>query len=297
MLCRPCFLLTSEPETCSAVLRWLKSTTSSSTPDSLLIFAEQDPGLPSLHPTGACWGLTTTQQWAVFLKGGQPSMAFSMTTCGGTGPAHVHGVSGGDRNSPQHLIWEVLLALFCTANCWADDLFFGSPTTWSALFSAAVKTHSQVGLFFLFLVSLFSGLCSFLNPPSSLKYVHWPYFLPCCLSPTSFPLRFPWQLFIIPFCCWFKGFHRRQRGSPCTAILSLKAALVADVRLTVSMGKPDHRAGCCWAAPLEQLGTVPSTPLGLHTASCACTGAPPVIYGMLLLSQVYRHGINISFRL
>lgn len=43
--------------------------------------------------------------------------------------------------------------------------------------SAAVKTHShaQVGLFWFFFlpVSIFSGLCGFLNPPGSLKNDHW----------------------------------------------------------------------------------------------------------------------------
>lgn len=52
MLYLACFLLTSELETCSTLLLWLNSPTSSGTTDSLLIFAEQDPGLPSLHPTG-----------------------------------------------------------------------------------------------------------------------------------------------------------------------------------------------------------------------------------------------------
>lgn len=114
--------------------------------------------------------------------------------------------------------------------------------------------------------SLFSGLCGFLNSPSSQKNGHQLYFLLCYLSPTSqISLAFISHSFLL---C-FKGCHRRQWGSPWTARLSLKAALVAGVRLAVSVGEPGHRGGCYWAAPLEQLGTVPSTPLGLP-AHCLC---------------------------
>lgn len=219
MLFPPCFLLTSE--TGSTAFLYLHSLTSGSTTDSLLIFAEQDPGLPFLHPTGEVrWGLTTTQQWTVFPEGGQPSSSFSMTTRGGAGPAHMDRVSGWDRNSP-HTSWSGRYCWLCSAQSTVKQMLTSSVHPQLSLLLPGLLSRPtpkpKLAFYFFPWVSLFPGLRGFLNPPASQRNGRQLYFLPFCLSPTSFPFGFLWWLFIVPSCCWSEGFHGRQGGRPRTA--------------------------------------------------------------------------------
>lgn len=116
--------------------------------------------------------------------------------------------------------------------------------------------------------SLFSGLCGFLNSPSSQKNGHQLYFLLCYLSPTSqISLAFISHSFLL---C-FKGCHRRQWGSPWTARLSLKAAL---------SGWCQTGSVCGWARSQGWvlLGCTSGTAghRAQHTSGAACTLPVPV---------------------